>query len=103
MLEKVLEMVQAGAVLIGPRPQGSPSLADDPAKVKQVLDALWTGAAEAAVGKGRVFASAEAGPALEVIGLAPDFSYQKPQPDSHILFIHRRLANGDAYFLIQPD
>jgi hypothetical protein len=99
VLEKVLEMVQAGAVLIGPRPQGSPSLADDPAKVKQVLDTLWTGAPEALVGRGRVFTSAETGPALQSIGLAPDFIYEKPQPDSNIMFIHRRLQYGDAYFL----
>jgi alpha-L-rhamnosidase len=99
VLEKVLEMVQAGAVLIGPRPQGSPSLADDPAKVKQVLDTLWTGAPEAKVGSGRVFTSSETGPALQSIGVAPDFTYEKLQPDSHIMFIHRRLADGDAYFL----
>jgi hypothetical protein len=99
VLEKVLEMVQAGAVLIASRPQGSPSLADDPGKVKRVLDTLWTGAPEATVGRGRVFTSTEAGPALQSIGLAPDFTYDKPQSDSHIMFIHRRLADGDAYFL----
>jgi len=99
VLQKVLNMVQAGAVLIGERPQGSPSLADDPAKVRQVLDTLWPGAPEASVGKGRVFVSAEAGPALAAIGFAPDFTYEKPQPDSHIMFIHRRLTNGEAYFL----
>ena len=99
VLEKVRAMVQAGAVLIGPRPQGSPSLSDDPVKVKQVLDALWTGKAEAKVGKGQVFTAAETGPALQTIGLAPDFTYEKPQPDSHVMFLHRRLSDGDAYFL----
>lgn len=99
VLEKVLEMVRAGAVLVGPRPQGSPSLADDPVKVKHVLDTLWTGAPEARVGKGRVFAFAETGPALQKIGLAPDFDFEKPQPDINIMFIHRRLTDGDAYFL----
>jgi alpha-L-rhamnosidase/Glycosyl hydrolases family 2, sugar binding domain len=99
VLEKVLAMVQAGAVLIGPRPQGSPSLSDDPDRVKQVLDALWSGKPETRVGKGRVFASAEAGPALQAISFAPDMSYEKPQPDSRIMFIHRHLVDGEAYFL----
>lgn len=64
-----------------------------------MLDTLWTGAPEAAVARGRAFTSAETGPALQSIGLAPDFIYEKPQPDSNIMFIHRRLADGDACFL----
>lgn len=99
VLEKVRSMVQAGAVLIGLRPQGSPSLADDSAKMKQVLDTLWTGKPDARVGKGRVFTTGEAGPALEAVGITADMSYDKPQPDSHVMFIHRRLANGEVYFL----
>jgi hypothetical protein len=99
VLEKVRDMVRAGAVLIGERPQGSPSLADNPVKVKELLDELWGGAPITRAGKGRVFASADTAPALQAIGLAPDFSYDKPQPDSHVMFIHRHLANGEAYFL----
>jgi hypothetical protein len=33
------------------------------------------------------------------MGLAPDFSYVKPQADSHVMFIHRHLADGEAYFV----
>jgi len=99
VLEKVLFMVQAGAVLIGPRPLGSPSLSDDPAKVKQVLNTLWSGKPETRVGKGRVFADTEAGPALQAIGFSPDISYEKPEPNSQIMFIYRHLADGEAYFL----
>jgi hypothetical protein len=31
--------------------------------------------------------------------LTPDFTYAKAQPDSQVMFIHRRLEDGDAYFL----
>jgi hypothetical protein len=99
VLEKIRALVAAGAVLIGERPRGSPSLADDPARVKAILDELWPGTAVAQVGQGRVFAAADSGPALTSIGLAPDFTYTKPQADSHVMFIHRRLADGDAYFV----
>jgi hypothetical protein len=99
VLEKVRALVEAGAVLIGERPQGSPSLADDPVRVKAVLDVLWPGAPVAQVGKGKVLAAAETGPALSSIGLAPDFTYVKPQADSHVMFIHRRLSDGEAYFV----
>jgi hypothetical protein len=92
-------MVRGGATLIGNRPVGSPSLADDPTKVREVLDELWTGSAVTRVGKGRVFASASTDEALKEIDLTPDFAYQKPEPDSHVMFIHRRLPVGDVYFL----
>lgn len=99
VLEKVRALVEAGAVLIGERPQGSPSLADDPARVKAVLDVLWPGADGARIGRGRVFASPVTGPALRAIGLAPDFTYVRPASDSNVMFIHRRLDEGDLYFL----
>lgn len=92
-------MVCDGAVLIGPRPLGSPSLADNTGEVKAILDTLWPGGQVAAVGKGRVFAAGDAAGPLQAIKLGPDFTYTKPGPDSHVMFIHRRLSDGDAYFL----
>jgi len=99
VLRKMRDMVRDGAVLIGPRPQGSPSLADNADEVKTILDALWPGGPVTSVGKGRVFAAADSTAALQAIQLAPDFTYTKPNPDSQVMFIHRRLSNGDAYFL----
>lgn len=99
VLEKVRSLVEAGAVLVGERPLGSPSLADDPARVKAVLETLWPGTEVAHVGQGRVFAAPTPDVALAAIGLSPDFTYVKPELDSHLMFIHRRLADGDAYFL----
>jgi hypothetical protein len=100
VLEKVRALVEGGAILIGSGPRGSPSLSDDPARVNAVLDALWPGSQTTRLGRGgRVFAAASTGPALEAIGLAPDFTYSRPAPDSQVMFIHRRLADGEAYFL----
>lgn len=99
VLKKVLEMVQDGAILIGTRPEGSPSLSDDPAEVEEVLDILWPGDEVATVGEGRVFNSSETEAALKEIGLEPDFTYTKPNDDSDVMFIHRKLSNGNIYFL----
>jgi len=100
VLKKVLEFVQEGAVLIGTRPEGSPSLADDPSQVAEVLNQLWPGQEVATVGKGRVYNSAKVDQAiLDEIKLEPDFTYRKPQPDSNIMFICRKLNKGSIYFL----
>ena len=31
--------------------------------------------------------------------MAPDFDYTKPESDTRILFVHRKLADGDIYFV----
>jgi hypothetical protein len=100
VLKKVLEMVQAGAVLVGTRPEGSPSLADDPVEVGKVLDFLWPGGSTASVGEGRVFNSKDVrNDILDEIGLTPDFTYRKPKADSDIMFVHRKLSQGDIYYV----
>lgn len=100
VLKKVLEMVQQGAVLVGTRPEGSPSLADDPAEVNEVLNILWPGGATTSVGEGQVFNSEDVNKTiLDQIGLVPDFTYSKPMDDSNVMFIHRKLSKGDIYFV----
>jgi hypothetical protein len=99
VLTKVLEMVKQGAVLIGARPEGSPSLSDDSAKVKEILDTLWPGGDSATVGKGKVFNTNETASALKAIGLEPDFSYDSAAENSNVMFLHRKLNNGGIYFL----
>lgn len=100
VLQKVLEMVNEGAVLIGNRPEGSPSLADNPDEVEKVLNALWTESPMAEVGQGKVYTSEEVNQnILDEIGLAPDFTYNKPQEDSHVMFIRRNLSPGAIYYV----
>jgi len=99
VLKKVLEFVQQGAVLIGTKPEGSPSLSDDPDEVKKIIDTLWPGEAEATVGNGKVFNTNETASVLKEIGLEPDFSYVPSADESRVMFIHRKLNNGGIYFI----
>ncbi|WP_321373102.1 glycosyl hydrolase [uncultured Draconibacterium sp.] len=100
VLKKVLAMVREGAVLVGTRPDGSPSLSDNTEEVKEILDILWNGENVTAVEDGRVFNSDEVTQKiLDQIDLAPDFKYSKPASDSHVMFIHRKLNSGGIYFL----
>ena len=100
VLKKVQDMVQGGAVLIGTRPEGSPSLADDPVEVEEILNVLWPGGVSASVGDGFVFNSEDVTEViLAEIDLTPDFTFTKPMDDSNVMFIHRNLSQGDIYFL----
>lgn len=96
VLNRLTQLVKDGAVLVGERPVGSPSLTDDPRMVAQACDGLW-GAAD--VGKGRVLATRDLNGALVQLGLARDFDIVDGAADAQLMFVHRKLDDGEAYFL----
>ncbi|MDR3791781.1 MAG: glycosyl hydrolase [Terracidiphilus sp.] len=102
VLKQLLELVKQGAVVVGNRPGDSPSLSDDQKQVQAVADALWGKAAAKpgtvrTVGKGKVIAGASANEALAKLGVQQDFSM--PKPDADVMFVHRKLDDGDLYFV----
>ena len=100
VLQKVAALVQDGAVVYGPRPTKSPSLAGYP-EFDQQLQALagevWGDCdgkkvQEHAYGKGRIVW----GKALaDVVGVAPDFASDQPET----LDIHRTTPDAEIYFV----
>lgn len=99
-LERLRQLVRDGAVLVGERPLGSPSLSDDPARVAAVIAELWPREEGAApVGAGRVYRSSTLDAALAGERLAPDFELIGAPADSEVRFLHRRLPDADLYFL----
>ena len=36
---------------------------------------------------------------MKALSFAPDFDHTKPQSDTRILFVHRKLADTDIYFV----
>jgi hypothetical protein len=96
VLTRIAALVRDGATVVGERPLESPSLSDDQAAFRKLADALWSGAE---VGKGRVLSGIDVDTALRRLGVAPDFDYRRMKPDSNVMFLHRRLENGELYFL----
>jgi hypothetical protein len=94
VIRKILDMVTAGATVVGPKPIESPSLSDDAAEFKTIADQLWGGT----TGKGKVL-TGSIGDALASLKVVPDFEYTKPQPDTDLAFVHRKLADGELYWV----
>jgi len=86
--------VNAGAVVVGPKPVESPSLADDATEFRTIADRLWGGT----TGKGRVLTGSIAD-ALQSLKVAADLEYTKPQADTELAFVHRKIASGDLYWV----
>lgn len=95
VLRKIREMVAAGAVVVGPKPIDSPSLEDNQAEVKRIADQLWNGKA----GKGKVFGNGTIADVMAALKIPADFDYSKPQADTELAFVHRKLADGDVYWV----
>lgn len=99
VLRQVAALVEGGAILIGKRPEGDPGVVSNLAEYDSICERLWTRARVATVGKGKVIASTNLQAALLEAGVTPDFAYVSKEDDSNLPFAHRRLADGDIYFI----
>ncbi len=100
VLRAIARLVEDGAVVAGPKPTDDPSLADDPSEFRSLASTLFgDGTGEHRVGKGRVFAGRSLGDVFAALGVKPDFEHTKPESDTRILFVHRKLEDGDLYFV----
>lgn len=100
VLKKIRLLVNAGAIVVGPKPTDSPSNTDNQAEIKSIADQLWgPGNGTRRVGKGQVLAGQSAADALRELGVHPDFEHTKPQPDTALAYVHRKISDGDIYFV----
>ena len=104
MITKLRDMVAAGAVLVGPKPTGSPSLGSPDDAVRTIADTLWGQTDGAAMtvnsyGKGRVYWRRDVPAVLAAERIARDFEYAAPDPGMDIQFTHRTLPDGELYFV----
>jgi len=104
VLRKLASLVEGGATVIGMKPEADPGLGGDAGEYAALLGKLWPEGATAPggipIGKGRVIASNDSDAALAAIGVAPQFRFTGSEADAAIPFVHRRLADGDSFFLV---
>lgn len=103
LLERIALLVAQGAVVLGPAPESSPSLADYPKadeQVKKIAAMLWGGHALqkgiVRYGKGLVMSGIAMQEALDYLGIGPDF---KTNLGKEILYTHRSTADQELYFI----
>ncbi|AJR04520.1 glycoside hydrolase family 2 [Siansivirga zeaxanthinifaciens CC-SAMT-1] len=104
LLKKIEGLVQQGGVILGPKPQKSPSLQNYPAcdeQVKALASKLWSGTYNQGkmtlqYGKGKVMDGYELSEVFETINLSKDFELSADAP---VLWIHRTMPGMDVYFI----
>jgi hypothetical protein len=104
VLEQLRLLARQGAIIVGNKPTDSPSLADDELRFHRIADRLWGRGTPLAgtirrVGKGRIYIGMSANDVLKALDESEDFSYSKPEPDTNLMFVHRKLDDGELYFV----
>lgn len=98
VLEKLASLVRGGAVLIGAKPETTPSLADDQAAFDELASALWSGE----TGRGKVIKSSDIDASLALAGIAPAFRFNGASEGARIPFVEREWDGGRLFFLSNP-
>jgi hypothetical protein len=96
VLRKIRDLVKTGAIVSGPKPVATPSLADDAREFAEIADQLW-GAQHS--GTGKVYSGKELSAVLNDLKIAPDFEYSKPRSDTKFLYVHRTLPEAEIYWV----
>ncbi|MGD8777364.1 MAG: glycosyl hydrolase [Ignavibacteria bacterium] len=104
LLTKILEMVKEGLVVLGPAPEKSPSLENYPQadiKVKELSKELWGGVDGKSikyrkVGNGMIMSGMSMEEVFDMLEVIPDCKVKEEDP---LLFIHRKVADGEIYFV----
>lgn len=90
LLRKIKRLVDAGATVIGPKPEKSPSLMEYPHcddEVKKIAAELWD--------SGKITSGKTAAEVLAASGIKPDFECDQPM----VRWAHRHVDDMDIYFV----
>ena len=95
-LKKVASIVDAGAAVVGEKPERCVSLVGGAAaqkEFKEIADRLWDGA------KPAIAPGVSAREHLQAMGIGQDFTVVSGAKPKEIDFIHFKLGDADAYFV----
>jgi len=90
VLKKIHALVNAGAIVAGIKPVSTPSLSDDQAEFTRLVNETWS-SSNTKVSSGKAL--------TDVLNIAPDFTYTKPNATTKVLYVHRKLADRDIYWV----
>ena len=93
VLRKIGELVKAGAVVSGAKPEVTPSLSDDQNEFSRLVTEIWN------AGNPKVFADKPLKEVLSLLKITEDLTYTKPQANTKLLYVHRQTSDGDIYWI----
>lgn len=105
-LQKIEQLAQAGAWIVGPKPRQSYSLSakQDDEAIQKLANKIWNSCngqskKQTTYGKGKIFWNIPVKEVLQKKGIVPDFNYTTHNKCKDIDYIHRRVNGIDLYFI----
>jgi len=107
VLRKLNKLVEAGATIIGPKPEYATGLTDYPRsneEIAKLAQNLWgdcdgKSVTEHRVGRGRVISGKTAREVLQADSVKPDMEFAGDKTDTFLDYIHRRDNDAEIYFV----
>jgi hypothetical protein len=100
VLQKIQALVKAGAIVAGPKPVSTTGLKEDTNAFNTLVNELWgSNDTPKTVGMGKVFPTQNILQVLDALQLQADFEYTKPDPQTQLLFVHRKLPTQEFYWV----
>jgi hypothetical protein len=93
VLRKIAQLAKAGVVISGVKPQMTASLEDDPLEFQRLVNEVWNS------GRDNVHVGETIAEVLSSLNISADFEYSKPQGNTQLLYVHRKVAGGDIYWV----
>lgn len=100
-LQRIAELVKAGAVVYGPKPLEMLSLTEaknDSIAFKQLVDAVWGTTTANNYGKGKMISGEPLDKVIRELNVTPDLTTNTQNP-KEMMFIHKKLDDKDIYFV----
>ncbi|HEV7347318.1 glycosyl hydrolase [Telluribacter sp.] len=92
VLRKIAQLVKAGAVISGAKPEMAASQNDSQQEFDRLVGEVW-GSSRANVHTGKTVPQV-----LTALNIQPDFTYQS-QEDANLLYVHRKTIESDIYWV----
>jgi hypothetical protein len=108
VLKKIEQLVKAGVTLYGSKPNCATGLTGYPQsddQVREIAERLWgsdTDTTDRSYGKGRILQGISLAEALNRMEIEPDFSFQGTDSSTQLDYIHRRTAQEEIYYIVNP-
>jgi len=94
VMKRIAQLVDAGAAVWGEKPEMMASLHDNAAEWNELADRLWDQTEPR-----HVYCGINMQEVLNLLGISPDMTYTSKGKDVTILSLHRKLKEGDFYWL----
>lgn len=92
-IEKNCSACKDGATIAGIKPENTPSLSDDETTFRNIVNEVWSSLNTKAI-TGKSLSEV-----LSSLNIAADFSYNKPQQNTKLMYVHRKLSDHDIYWV----